>query len=47
MIRYRLARKQLRPPEQPDRHGFVLDAVPELVERARPPAVALPEWEAL
>jgi hypothetical protein len=47
MIRYRLARKQLGPPQRPDRHGFVLDTVPELPEPPRPATAALPEWEAL
>ena len=47
LVRYRLARKQLRPPERPDTHGFVLGAVPATVEEPQPMSVGLPEWEAL
>ena len=47
LVRYRLARKQLRPPERPDTHGFVLEAIPALIEEPKATPVALPEWEAL
>jgi hypothetical protein len=47
LVRYRLARKQLRPPERPDTHGFVLGTVPPTVEQPQPTPVAMPEWEAL
>ena len=47
LVRYRLARKRLGPPQRPDRHGFVLDAVPAVVEEPRATSVVLAEWEAL
>jgi hypothetical protein len=48
LIRYRLARKHLRPPEHADKHGFVLETVPAAaLEPSHPTPVGPPEWELL
>jgi hypothetical protein len=47
LIRYRLARKHVHPPQQADKHGFVLEAVPPVAEEPQLASVGLAEWEAL
>jgi hypothetical protein len=47
MVRYRLARKRLHPPQRPDKRGLVLERVPAVIEAPEPMPVAVPEWEAL